>query len=469
MVTVAAYNLDGDSKKLEVRVKIDNGLGLGVAHHVEAAEEALTEQRWSDAVVSCRVALKIDPEDNTARLAMARAQFGRGTFDLAQKFAEDVVADDPRNVPARELLAGINLRQAFRAMSTSTDRDRSIATLSSALSKAAHGRRNSLGEQLANFGDVTDENRLDYVDLLIKAGRYSLAIDELDPVFSRDERDASVANRLTYAQLRAGRFIEARTTMRNHARSGDPDAYGYALKAVISNWFGDEAASADAEREALLYDPSDMGVRTSQAFLALRRGNLSTFASITSRLAASTGYSPVTNYYLSSLYYMQSQFFESGRAFEAGLLADPSMYDIYLERFNQSIAYYLSSNPTGKEKGYQLAFAKAFVEGALAAKPESFEALTALSILHMLGENWDEALRFAQAATVAGPQYAAAQYTLAAAYFGARRPQAGVDAMDRAGKLDPSFLSGRKVPNARESWLYFYRHGRMPLLAPPSG
>ncbi|MCH7946105.1 MAG: hypothetical protein IIC73_08860 [Armatimonadetes bacterium] len=136
MVTVAAYNMDGDSKKLEVRVKIDNGLGLGVAHHVEAAEEALTEQMWNDAVVSCRVALKIDPVDNTARMAMARAQFGRGAFDLAQKFAEDIVADDPRHIPARELLAGINLRQAFRAMKEGTDRDRSIATLSSALSKS---------------------------------------------------------------------------------------------------------------------------------------------------------------------------------------------------------------------------------------------------------------------------------------------------------------------------------------------
>ena len=400
---------------------------------------------------------------------MARAQFGRGAFDLAQKYAEDVVADDPRHVPARELLAGINLRQAFRAMQQGTDRDRSIATLSSALTKAARGRRDSLGEQLAGFGAVTDENRLDYVDLLIKAGRYSLAIDELGPVFSKDERDNAVANRLMYAMLRAGRFSDAKTTMRNHERTGDPDAYGYALKAVISNWFGDEAAAADAEREALLYDPSDMGVRTSQAFLALRRGNLSTFASITQGLAASTGYSPVTNYYLSALYYMQSQYSMSTGAFQAGLLADPSMYDIYIERFNQSIAYYLEKSPSGAEKRYQLAFAKAFVDGALAAKPESFEALTALSILHMLSDDWDAALRSAQAATAAGPQYAAAQYTLAGAYFGARRPQAGVDAMNRAGELDPSFLSGLKVPNARESWLYFYRHGRMPLLAPPSG
>ena len=467
-VTVAAYNMDGDTKRLEIRVRINNGLALGVKHHVDLASEALTEQRWADAVISCRVALKIDPEDNAARMAMARAQFGRGAFDLAQKFAEDVVADDPGHIPARELLAGINLRQAFRAMEQGTDRDSTITTLSNALSNAARGRRDSLGEQLNDFGAVTDENRLDYVDLLIKASRYSLAINELAPVFSKDERNPAVANRLMYAMLRAGRFSEAQITWRNHTRRGDPDAYGYALKAVISNWLGDESASADAEREALLYDPSDMGVRTSQAFLALRRGNLSTFASITRRLVSSTGFSPVTNYYLSSLYYIQGNFSMSESAFQAGLLADPSIYDIYLERFNQSISYFVSSNPEGQEKAYQLAFAKTFVDGALAAKAESFEALTALSILYMLGEKPDDALRYAQAATAAGPQYAAAQYTLAGAYFLARRPQDGVDAMDRAGSLD-SYLNGRKVPNAQEAWRYFYTRGRMPLLAPPSG
>ena len=164
----------------------------------------------------------------------------------------------------------------------------------------------------------------------------------------------------------------------------------------------------------------------------------------------------------------RSHFSMSESAFQVGLLADPSMYDIYLERFNQSISYFLSSEPEGQEKAYQLAFAKSFVDGALAAKPESFEALTALSILYMLGEKPDEALQYARAAVAAGPQYAAAQYTLAGANFLARKPQEGVDAMDRAGDLD-GFLSGRKVPNALEAWRYFYSRGRMPLLVPPSG
>lgn len=465
-LTVSAYNAGGENKKLVLNVKVDNGLALGAAHHIAIAETALTGKKWDDAIEAGRVALKIEPTNNSARMAMSRAYFGKGVYDLAQKFAEDVVNSDDANIPARELLSGISLRQAFRAMQLSSDREQTIRTVTSAMKTAAKSRNDAMSQRIDSFGPVTDANRLRYCDLLIEAGRFSLVMNQLEKKFDADENDSEVTNRLVYAMLRGGRYADAQKIMTRHTRRGEPDAYGYALKAILDNWMGNDAASANAEREALLNDPTNVGVRTAQAYLALRRNNLGTFASITSSLAESEGALPVTNYYLTAMYYLQAQYSNSQSAFEAALLADPSKVHVYLERFNQSISYYLSTRPTGDEKRYQLGFARAFAEGALEAKPDSFEALTALSLLAMFEEKWDDAIRFGQAATAAGPEYGAGHYALAGAYFAAQMNQQGTASMTTAAKCD-KYLDGIRAPKAEEAWRYFYRYGRTLLLAPP--
>ena len=467
-VTISAYNAGGESKKLDLNLKIDNGMGLGVAHHVQAAEAALVEGKWDAAIASGRVAIKIAPTDNAARMAMSRAYFGKGVYDLAQKFAEDVVSSDEDNIAAKELLSGISLRQAFRALASGAgDRDRTLEIVSSALKSAAQARRAALVDRMDRFGTVTDENKLRYADVVSEGGRFSLSIDALTPLFERNEVDSAIANRLVYAQLRAGRYDDARKTMTRHTRRGEPDAYGYALKAVLDNWFGDDAASNSAEREALLYDPTNMGVRTAQAFLALRRGNASAFASITGGLAQSAGSSPITNYYLTALNYSQGNFSSADSAFQTGLLADPGNYHIFLEKFNQTVSYVYTQGLTGDDRRYQLAFAKAFAEGALEAKPESFEALTALATLALVESDWANAIRLGQAAVAAGPEYGAAHYTLAGAYFGANRTDEGIKTMAEAAKYD-KYLNGIRAPKPDEAWRYFYRYGRTPLLAPPT-
>lgn len=466
-VTIAAYNSGGESKKMDLNLRVDNGLALGVKHHVDKAEAALTEGNWDAAIAAGRVAIKVGPTDNSARMALSRAYFGKGIYDLAQKFAEDAVTSDPSNIAAKDLLAGISLRQAFRALTLAGDRDRTLDTVSSALKSAARARRDSLNSQMEKFGTVTAENRLRYVDLVNSAGRFSLAIDQLSPLFDANENDSAIANRLVYAQLRAGRYSDAFKIMTRHTRRGEPDAYGYALKAVVENWMGNEQASADAEREALLNDPSDIGVRTSQAFLALRRGSNATFASITGSLAESAAASPITNYYLTALNFRQANFANADTAFQAGLLADPGNYHIYLEKFNQTVSYLYSQNLQGDDKRYQIAFAKAFAEGALEAKPESFEALTALAVLAMIDGKWADAIRLGQAAVAAGPEYGAAHYALAGAYFGANDMQNGTKTMQNAAKLD-KYLSGITAPTADKAWRYFYTYGRTPLLAPPT-
>ncbi len=469
VITVAAYSRSGESAKLNVRLKVDNGLALGVAHHIEVSEKFLTEQQWSKAIDAARIALKIEPNNNNARMAIARAYYGSGMFDRAQKFAEDVVASDPGHIAAHDLLSVVGLKQAFNAMQYGSGDQKSLDIIALALKTSAGNANGSFARRIANFGKVDDKNRLAYVDLLNEAGRYSLVIDELTPVFMKDERNQSVVDRMVYAMMRGGRYKEAQSSLRRHGKVAEMDAYGYALLAIVEDWFGNERESMVAEQEALLSDPSDKGVKTTQAFLALRRGNLRTAESVVGQLSNTDGFGAITNYYLTSLYFMQLNFEESQRAFQVALLGDPSMYHVYIERFNQAIAFYNSRKDLGEDMQFQLNFARCFAQGALEAKPESFEALTALALLSLYEKKTDEAIRFAQAAVAAGPQYPAAHYTLCAAYMEVRMIDKGLKALNDAGKFDVRKLQGMKAPNVDEAWRYFSIRGRTPLLAAPSG
>ena len=159
-ITFAAYTQDGQSAKLVLNVTFDNGLGLGVDHHIDAGQTAFANGDWETAIQHGRVALKLAPNDNRARMLMARANLGAGVLDLAQKFAEDVVAQEPQNRPALDLLSAIHLRRAFRTMSGANDRTAMLETTRSAFTAAAESRRRSLEAAVDGFGDVTDANIL---------------------------------------------------------------------------------------------------------------------------------------------------------------------------------------------------------------------------------------------------------------------------------------------------------------------
>lgn len=467
VLTIAAYSRSGESAKLQLLLNVNNGLSLGANHHIEIAEGHSRGQRWAKSIEAARVALKIEPNNNKARLAIARAYYGAGNFDRAQKFAEDILASDASNVAAHDLLSAVGLKKAFYAIQYGGGDKRTLEAISGALRASAKNTNDGFARRLAQFGQVNDDNRLRYVDLLIQSGRYSLAIDELTPLFRKDERSSEIANRLVYAMLSAGRYREAESTMRRHSKVADRDAYGYALTAVIADWFGDDKGSLGAEQEALLDNPNNLGVKTAQAFLALRRGKIQTVESIVTRLAATNTFSATTNYYLTALYFIQNKFEESNAAFQQTLLSDPSLYPVHIERFNQAIAYYYSVKDTVEDPQFQLDFARAFAEGALEAKPESFEALTALALLSLIEKKNDDALRFAQAAVAAGPQYAAAHYALSAAYFESHMLDRGMKALADAGKYDARSLSGIRAPSIEVAWRYFSVRGRTPILSPP--
>lgn len=466
VVTFSAFTSEGESAKKTLRLRVDNELSKGLDYHVQKGLDALVDRKWDLALKSGRVAMKIDGKNPKARLLMSRANFGKGVMDLAQKFAEDVVLDDPTNRQALDLLSAISLQRAFNAFNSSGDQKTTLATMGSAMKSAAKSRRASMDATVDSFGAMTDANRLAYADTVIAAGRYSLAITALQPIFDKSQQDTMLANRLIYAKIRAGRLDDAQKTMTLHKRFGQPDGYGYALKAILDQYFGDVKSSEESEKEALLNDPGNLGVRFSQVYLALVRGRTQAFSQLIMELDKSEGASPITNYYLSARNFLLNDYEEARKRFETSLLAEPAGYDMYVERANQTIASIYSQELAPDQVKTRYDFALTYLDAGLVAKPESFEVLTGLCIVHMMAGRADQAMTFGRAAAAAGPEYAPAHYALAGAYRLGRRQTEAAQAMEVAGRLDAR-LKGRPSPTPEAAWQIFYRNGRIPNIPSP--
>lgn len=476
-VTFAAYTSDGKSTKKAMTLKVDNGVAKGADFHVQQGEEFLRSSKWDEAITAGRIALKAQKAYNPARMVLARAYMGKNTLDRAQKFAEDVVADDPKSLPGLELVAAVKLQQAFTTVNRGGNTADTQKIIEDALKGAAEARRKSLDMQVDNFGAITNENRLRYADLAITAGRFSLVPAALTTEFAKDISNVAFGNRLAFAYLKMGRYAEARAALKDLSKREAMDGYSYALLAVIETDAGNRTASDEAMKEAVLSDGENLGVRTGQAYIALKSGNNSVVSKLASDLGREQGQKTEVNYFLSALTNRLKEFEQSRRYFERAVLAEPANYDMYVERGNESLKIALNGGLQKKDADIQLANAKILYNTALVAQPTSFQALTGLSIINLIQGNVRDAIKFGEAAVAANVNYAGSYYALSAAYSEASKTAEGAQksrfiaecqkANLKAGSLDKPNLEGREVPDGRAAFRYFESGGRTLVMSAP--
>ncbi|MEZ5162386.1 MAG: hypothetical protein R2688_01290 [Fimbriimonadaceae bacterium] len=341
-----------------------------------------------------------------------------------------------------------------------------MTTISGALKSAAEAQFKVLEARSDGFGAATDSNYIQYADVMLRAHRYSRAISELAPRYAKDQTDSEIANRLLYAYLRSGRMADAIKTMADLEKYGELDSYGFSVKAILSQYAGNTAASEEAEKEALLYDPTDVTIKFAQSYLALNRGKLDVLDSFLQGLVTKMPNDSRVNYYLSTQNYLLRNYEESKRRFELTLLSDPSMYDMLVERGHEIIEATISSGITGNDANARYELAKAYFEAALGARPESFEALAGVSMAYNMLGKYEDARRFGQAAADSAPGYAGGQLALASAWRALGNSQSARAAADSAAKSD-SRLAGRPLPTARDVWMYLWGMGRIPVMPAP--
>jgi tetratricopeptide (TPR) repeat protein len=479
-----AYTADGKSGEKVLPIVIDNGLGKGAQFHLDQGEAFLRDGKPKEALTSGRIALKIDDKSVAARIILSRANLALGVFDQAQRFAEDALAKEPSNVIALDLLAGINLRRSFATINREGgDRASTILSIKSALKQAVEARRKALDALLDKQQPPTLETAKQYADVAIKASRYSLAIQALNPAFKANLKDSGIANRLAFAQIRSGRDADALRTMSTHQRYATPDAYGFALIAVLEDGIGTKSASDDAIKQGLLADPDDLGLKTAQAFIALRNGRTNSLVGIVNDLNGVAGSRTEVAYYLFSANTALRRFEPARKAFADAVLAEPANYDAYIETANAALKL-VPSAKKNNEKGFLYDTARAYYETALVARPESAEALSGLVIVNLYQGKTVEAVDLGESATRADPGSAVAQFALAGAYSkrvsevtkaanGASSPEAvklsglAEAAIKSAGKLDDRNLGGHGIPRETDILKYLSTFGRVPVLTAP--
>lgn len=476
-ITFAAYTSDGKSTKKSLSLNVDNGVAKGAEFHVQQGLEALRNSKWDDAITSGRIALKAKKGDNAARLVLARAYRGKQVLDRAQKFAEDVIADDAKNLPALELVAAINLQRAFNTVNRGGNNQETQKTIAEAMKAAVEARRKSLDMQVDNFGAITDANRLQYVDLALTAGRYSLVPGQLMTPFAKDMTNSAIGNRLAFTYVKMGRFPEARAVLKDLNNRNAMDGYSYALLAVIETESGNRQASDDAMKEAVLSDSENIGVRTAQAYIALKNLNTNVVSKLAGDLAKDEGQRTEVNYFLSALTNKLQQFDRSRQYFERAVLAEPANADMYVERANESIHVALYGGLGKTDADLQLANARIMYQTAITAQPTSFQALTGLALISLMQGKVAEGVRFAEAAVAANANYAGAYYVLSAAYSDASKAADSAQkskliaesqkANLKAGLLDKPNLEGREVPDAKAVFRYFESYGRTMVMTMP--
>jgi tetratricopeptide (TPR) repeat protein len=501
-VGFVAYTSEGEKARKDLKLAIDTGVSKGAEFHVEQGNEFLSDQKLDDAIRSGRVALKAKADYNPARILLARAYLAKGVMDKAEQFAQDALAADANFAEGRELLAAINLRKALGAGASMSNRDEAMKLIASAMKQAAEYRRQNLDRLADAVGEVNDENRLRSADTFLRTYRFDAAVKALQPDFIKDPKRSEYGNRIAYAQLRSARTADAYETLRMMDKAGSMDAYGYAMMSVAQAIAGDDTESDKAMTEAVGNDPENLGVRTAQVFVALWRGRTGTFGNLANNLAKEEGQRTEVNYYLAVLLHQLRSFTDSDDRFGRTLLAEPANADMYVERGNQAIEPVVSNRITDKDgMKYQFDAATAYYEAALAAWPESPQALAAVAFMKTLQGKPADAVSYADATVRAGSYYPAGYYTASMVYYAmavelanqasiirrdAKNPDAETRAkladLDRAAtdfqnrstaakakaeELDPKKLGGRSIPRAIDVYGYFTRYGRLPQLTRP--
>jgi len=497
------FTSEGENAEKVFTVNVDNGVSLGADAHVAKGNAFIAESKFDEAITEGRIALKADKDSKGARLLLGRAQFAKGAYDKAQKYAEDVLEVDKKNRDARELLISLNVQRAFSATSKATsDRREVVDTIKKSLMSAAKMRSAIRDEDLE--GMKRDATSVEFLDAAIKARRYSLVVDVLEKEIPNQYKRTDLVNRLAFSYLMLSRVQQADALLKNLKKFGEYDAYSFALLAINQAELGDDTGSDDAIKEAILNSPDSLGVKTAQAYIAIKRDRTKALGDAATSLLRDTEVRSEAFYFAAALANKQNQINKGRSNFEKAIKADAADHDMYIEQGNEAISLALTPNLAAADKDYQFEFAKAMYATALECRPSSGQALAGIGIASLYQKKFDDAVKFTEAATKASPNYPAGFYAFAAALAAKdgelaktytavvnaqtkdpgndayRTQRAAIEAlrptllknrtnaMLRAEGLDARNLRGRSMPTTDNVFKYFNTTGRTPVISTPS-
>ena len=115
------FTTEGQNVEKVLNLVVDNGVSKGAEFHVNKGNDLIASGKYDDAITEGRIAQKADKASLGARILLARANYAKGAFDKAQKFAEDALELDKNNRAAKEVIISLKVQQAFNAVSRTTE------------------------------------------------------------------------------------------------------------------------------------------------------------------------------------------------------------------------------------------------------------------------------------------------------------------------------------------------------------
>ena len=464
-VRFKGFTTEGQNVEKVFTLVVDNGVSKGADFHVEKGNEYITNGKLDDAITEGRIAQKADKNSLGARILLARANFAKGVYDKAQKFAEDALELDKNNRAAKEVIISLKVQQAFSAVSrNSDDRKEIIDSIRKGLTEAIKYRTTLLNEEVDKVN--SNKTSIEYLDAAIRARRYSLVIESLAPLLKGEFKNNELNNRLAFAYLMTNQVSKADELLRNVKKFGEYDGYGFALAAIVATENGTDTTADDMIKEALLNAPDSLGLKTAQAYIALKRDRPRALADAASSLLKENEFRSESFYFAAALSNRLKDVEKGRKYFEKALKADAADHDMYIEQGNEAIALSLMTGVGSKDKDFQLEYAHAMYDLALLCRDNSAQALAGIAIVSSFQKKANDALSYAEAATKAAPGYAAGWYSYAAA-LSYKRMDARA-ALAKAEALDARNLKGRAMPDDNLVFKYFNTTGRTPVISVPS-
>lgn len=351
---VVAILEDNQRAVKELKVKIDNGVDKGGAHHYQQAREAFANGNFVQAIQSARIALKADSSLKEARILLIQALLRVGRTQEADDAVEDLVRLFPDSIEGYEFRVATNLRRARAARN-----ERELVR------EAIQARRKVYELRLKAIGDSTTPDAIaQRALLLIAMGQADSTLPDLVQLTLREDRNTRYLNLLAYAYLYAGRWRDAVVIAQTAARRGVADDYTYAVRGLASGLLGDERDSQAAFAEAEKLNKESKALLAARAALAMLDRRAVSVGRLAAQAQDLSDNSPQVAFMRYWSYMLNREFDRARDAFWRTLDLEPLMAEAYTLRGLQNLA-------DGLQPGDDqlLEVARSWFELALLARP----------------------------------------------------------------------------------------------------
>lgn len=441
---ITAFLEGGKSVVKELKIVIDNGVGLGVARHYELAREAFAEGKFEDALYHARVALKADSSHRESRMLQIQALLRLGRAAEADDAVEDLARLYPDSIETQELRVAASLRRARNARN---ERD----LLRNAID--AQHRINQM--RLKALDDArTPDAVLSRSQLLIAEGEAGATINDLLRLLEREPSNTRYLNLLAYAYLHTGRLRDVIVITDTAIRRGAANDYTYAIRGLAAALLNDTREQERAFTEAEKVDKESRALLAVQANLAMLGRRVSTVSRLATQAQGLSDNTPQVAFMRYWSFVNNREFDRAKDAFWRVLELEPLMAEAYQLRGMLNL---MDGLRPGEED--LLTTARDWFEIALLARPNYAPAHLGIAMSYAFeafttkrdgNRPTPETLQRAEAALekalAAAPDTAWAQVGASYVYTELGKVRGADQAIRRAAQLDPNRVTSLTPP-----------------------